>query len=268
MLVSAVWQSESAIHIHISPYPLPLTSPSHPPYPTPLGGHKAPSWSPCAMRLLPTSYLFYIWQCIYVHATLSLRPSLPSFSPGPQVHSLCLRLYSCPAPRFFRTIFFFFLDSIYMWESDLNLVWSMAWALGFLKSLHVILTAAKLENYNSLAFDSDYDTILLGSLKKNPKLEPHTLRFWYNQSRVGHGHVKSSPGDSNVQLVLRTIASDLDKQDALWVGDLLRSPSPHSSPLLPEKGFMGWYGGHFLLSPVRLWPQSLGLLQWSKPWGF
>ena len=28
---------------------------------TPLGGHKAPSWSPCAMWLLPTSYLFYIW---------------------------------------------------------------------------------------------------------------------------------------------------------------------------------------------------------------
>ena len=51
--------------------------PSYPPYPTPLGGHKAPSWSPCAMRLLPTSYLFYIWSCIYVHATLSLCPSLP-----------------------------------------------------------------------------------------------------------------------------------------------------------------------------------------------
>ena len=33
--------------------------PSHPPYPTPLGGHKAPSSSPCA-RLLPTTYLFYI----------------------------------------------------------------------------------------------------------------------------------------------------------------------------------------------------------------
>ena len=40
------------MHIHISPYLLPLASPSHPPYPTPLGGHKAPSWSPCAMRLL------------------------------------------------------------------------------------------------------------------------------------------------------------------------------------------------------------------------
>ena len=59
--VSALQQSESAICIHISLYPLPLASPSHPPYPTPLGGHEAPSWSPCAMRLLPTSYLFYIW---------------------------------------------------------------------------------------------------------------------------------------------------------------------------------------------------------------
>ena len=48
---------------------------------------KAPSWSPCAMWLPPTSYLFYIWSCTYVHATLSLCPSLPfplpmSSSPG------------------------------------------------------------------------------------------------------------------------------------------------------------------------------------------
>ena len=34
-------QSESAICIHTSPYPLPVEPPSHPPYPTPLGGHKA-----------------------------------------------------------------------------------------------------------------------------------------------------------------------------------------------------------------------------------
>ena len=51
MLVSAVYHSESAIHIHTSPYLLPLAFPSHPPYPTTLGGHKAPSWSPCAMCL-------------------------------------------------------------------------------------------------------------------------------------------------------------------------------------------------------------------------
>ena len=43
VLLSAVQQSESAMCIHISPYPLPLEPPSHPPYPTPLGRHKAPS---------------------------------------------------------------------------------------------------------------------------------------------------------------------------------------------------------------------------------
>ena len=33
-------------------------------------------------------------------------PAYPSPSPCPQVHSVCLHLYSCPAPRFFSTIFF------------------------------------------------------------------------------------------------------------------------------------------------------------------
>ena len=41
VLVSSVQQSESAICIHISLYPLPLEPPSHPPYPIPLGHHKA-----------------------------------------------------------------------------------------------------------------------------------------------------------------------------------------------------------------------------------
>ena len=43
VLVSAVQQSESAICIHMSPYPLRLEPPSHPPYPIPLGHHKVPS---------------------------------------------------------------------------------------------------------------------------------------------------------------------------------------------------------------------------------
>ena len=41
-------------------------------------------------------------------------PAYPSPSPCPQVHSLCLCLYSCPTPRFFRTIFFFFRFHIYV----------------------------------------------------------------------------------------------------------------------------------------------------------
>ena len=107
VLVSAVQQTESAIRIHISPYLLPLASPFHHPYPTHLGGHKAPSWSPCAMWLLPTSYLFYIWLCISVNALSHFVPAYPSPSPSPQVHSLHLHLYFCPAPRFSGIIFFF-----------------------------------------------------------------------------------------------------------------------------------------------------------------
>ena len=51
------------LYIHIYPHISSLLRlpPSNPPYPTLLAGHKAPSWSPCAMQLLPTSYLFYIW---------------------------------------------------------------------------------------------------------------------------------------------------------------------------------------------------------------
>ena len=52
-----------------------------------------------------------------VHMSMPLShfiPVFPSPFPCPKVHSLHLHLYSCPAPRIIRTIFFFFLDSIYM----------------------------------------------------------------------------------------------------------------------------------------------------------
>ena len=63
------------------------------------------------MQLLPTSYLFYIWQCIYVNTTLSLCPSLHvpfpmSSSPFSTFASLFL---CCPQVR--QNHFFFFLDS-------------------------------------------------------------------------------------------------------------------------------------------------------------
>ena len=57
--------------------------------------------------------IYFTFGRIYKSMPLShFVPAYPSHSPCPQVHSLRLRLYSCPAPRFFRTIFF--LDSIYM----------------------------------------------------------------------------------------------------------------------------------------------------------
>ena len=55
--------------------------------------------------------IYFTFGSVYMSMPLSHFVP-PSPSPCPQVHSLRLRLYSCPAPRFFRTIFF--LDSIYM----------------------------------------------------------------------------------------------------------------------------------------------------------
>ena len=58
--------------------------------------------------------IYFTFGGVYMSIPLShLVPAYPSPSQCPQVHSLRLCLYSCPAPRFLMTIFFF-LDSIYM----------------------------------------------------------------------------------------------------------------------------------------------------------
>ena len=72
MLVSAVQQCESVIIIHISP-PSWASLLCHP---TPLGHLSVPDWDSCAVQQLPTNYLFYTWQCIYVSATFSICPTL------------------------------------------------------------------------------------------------------------------------------------------------------------------------------------------------
>ena len=52
--------------------------------------------------------IYFTFGSIYKSMPLShFVPAYASPSPCPQVHSLHLCLYSCPAPRFFRTIFFF-----------------------------------------------------------------------------------------------------------------------------------------------------------------
>ena len=51
--------------------------------------------------------IYLTFGSVYMSMPLShFIPAYPSHSPCPQVHSLCLRLYSCPVPRFFRTFFF------------------------------------------------------------------------------------------------------------------------------------------------------------------
>ena len=57
----------------------------------------------------------FTFDSVYKSMPLShFVPAYPSPAPCPQVHSLRLHLYSCPARRFFRTFSFFFLDSIYV----------------------------------------------------------------------------------------------------------------------------------------------------------
>ena len=54
--------------------------------------------------------IYFTFGGVYMSMQLShFVPAYPPPSPCAQVHSLHLCLYSCPAPRFIRTIFFFFL---------------------------------------------------------------------------------------------------------------------------------------------------------------
>ena len=65
---------------------------------TPVSPHRAASWAPTAVNQLPTSQLSYTRQCymsVPISQLILLSPSPPALCP--QVHSLCLCLYSCPA---------------------------------------------------------------------------------------------------------------------------------------------------------------------------
>ena len=53
---------------------------------------------------LPASPLFHTWWCAYASPNLPVHPTRP-FLPCPQVHSLHLHLYFCPANRYICTIF-------------------------------------------------------------------------------------------------------------------------------------------------------------------
>ena len=63
--------------LHGNIYPLPLEPPCPSPHPTLLRHYRAPSWAPCAIHRLPTSFLIDTWWCTYVNAALSVHPTLP-----------------------------------------------------------------------------------------------------------------------------------------------------------------------------------------------
>ena len=53
VLVSAIYQCESVINIHMSPPFEPSSQLS--PHPTPLGCHRVPGWTPGVIKQLPVS---------------------------------------------------------------------------------------------------------------------------------------------------------------------------------------------------------------------
>ena len=107
VLVSAIWQHESAIIIHIFPS---LRNFPPIPHPTPLGHHRVRLSSLCYMatshQLFILHMTVYICQFYFLHSPHPLLPSL-----CPQGHSLHLQLHSFPANSFISTIF---PDFVYM----------------------------------------------------------------------------------------------------------------------------------------------------------
>ena len=113
MLVSVVQQYEAAISIHISPSrSIPHITPSQSSRLS-----QTEVWAASVPEHLPTSYLWYTWQCIYVTASLSLSLSLHPLL-CPRLFSACVSIptlqidSSVPISRFYinvliRNNFFF-----------------------------------------------------------------------------------------------------------------------------------------------------------------
>ena len=102
VLVSAVWNHESPVSIHMSLCPESLSLPN----PHPSGCPRVPGRAPSAVRLLPVRYLFYTWWCIYVNVSLnSSRPLLPLRSTSPFSSSASLILADIFTPPLHKPIY-------------------------------------------------------------------------------------------------------------------------------------------------------------------
>ena len=93
--------------LYVCIFPLPLEPASYPhPHPTHLVHHRPPSRAPCAIQQLPTSQLFYTWQCLHVNLTLPIHPTLPF--PCPCIHLFVLYVYVSTSALQIRSSMSFF----------------------------------------------------------------------------------------------------------------------------------------------------------------
>ena len=88
-----------------------LGLPPTPLHPTPLVHHRALSWASCATQQLPTSCLFYKWQCTYASTTLLIH--LTPRPPPCHMSVLCICI-SIPALQIGSSVPFFSIPHIYL----------------------------------------------------------------------------------------------------------------------------------------------------------
>ena len=76
--------------------------------------HRVPDWAPSVILQLPTSCLFYTWQCLCVDATLSICPTL--FFPSHVHKSVLNTCISIPALQIGSSVLLntLFLNRIYL----------------------------------------------------------------------------------------------------------------------------------------------------------
>ena len=97
------------LYIHIYPH---ISSLSHLPPTLPIQPLQVDTKHQADLPVLCGCFplaIYFTFGSVYMSMSIShFISAYPSPSPCPQVHSLRLCLYSCPAPRFIRTIFYYF----------------------------------------------------------------------------------------------------------------------------------------------------------------
>ena len=128
--------NESTINIQLFP-------PSWTSIPTPTSSHPSrlsQSTSLSSMSQSANSYwLFYIWQCICFHATLSIHPTFSFPTLCPQICSLCLHLHCCPQNRFISRTYLdsmlcFLLSHVWLFLTQWTVACKAPLSMGILQS--------------------------------------------------------------------------------------------------------------------------------------
>ena len=93
---------------------------------------------------------------VYIYVSMLLShfvPAYPSPSPCPQVHSLCLCLYSCPTPRFIRT---FFSLRLHIYVSAYGICFSLSDLLHLTYSVFIGLLSFSYQDRKSTRLNSSH----------------------------------------------------------------------------------------------------------------